>query len=188
MKEEMFSYSSTPERIEEKLYGIYAGDKNPLLRKKTKDYRGRLDNDLKTVISNLKMTRDKYGLYGLAANQCGIDVSIFVLNVNGKEMVCVNPRIIEKSDEMIIGKEGCASYPGLLVNVKRPEWLDVEFFDETGTLVSTRVEGLVARCFMHKWEHLNGVVFLDNLGTLSKYMAKKKKKKIMKKFVNNPRP
>lgn len=187
MNEERFVYNTTvPEKVEEIVLPILNG-KNPLLREIIEEYTGEFPygKEVKDFLNALKHTRRKYNIFGLAANQCGINFRGFVIGQGDYDLVCVNPLVIEESEEMKKSKEGCSSFPGNLVFIKRPKWVLVEFYDESGSLVRTKLEGLTARCFLHELEHLNGTVFLDNVGYVAKYLGKKKQKKIYKKITRN---
>ena len=130
--------------------------------------------------STLVETCKKHKGYGLSANQCGVSARVFVIGTNDFEMACINPKIINRSEETIKGDEGCLSFPGFYVKIARPSWIDVEFTDENGQVKQIRLEGLTARCFEHELDHMNGVVFTQYVGPVSIQLAKKKQAKILK--------
>ena len=133
------------------------------------------------LVKQLRMTVKKFGGIGLSANQCGVRARVFVIGAGDFNMTCINPKIIERSANLVKGDEGCLSFPGLFVKVARPEWINVEFTDETGKIVQTRLEGLTARCFEHELDHMNGVKFVEHVGSLALKMAKQKQQKLIKK-------
>jgi len=156
-------------------------DNFPLLKEVMPEYIEQLPNPIMTrLVKQLKMTRKLYGGIGLSANQCGVNTRVFVIGANDFEMVCINPKIIKRSEETIKADEGCLSFPGFYVKIARPSWIDVEFTDENGELKQTRLEGLTARCFEHELDHMNGIVFTKYVGPVAIQMAKKKQAKILK--------
>ena len=94
----------------------------------------------------------------------------------------INPKVIEYGTNEK-GKEGCLSFPGLFLNVDRPEWIVVEYTDENGTVNQTRLEGISARCFLHELDHLNGIKYTTLVKPLALKMARQKANKIVKKIV-----
>ena len=119
---------------------------------------------------------------GLAANQIGIAKRVFVMgseNIDGfpKPFAVFNPIIIESSEDTILDKEGCLSYPGLFLNIKRPTWVVVEYQDSAGNINQIRIEGYLARCFLHEFDHLEGICFVDRVSQLKLQLAMKKLRK-----------
>ena len=122
-----------------------------------------------------------YGI-GLAANQIGLAKRVFVIgsnNIEGfpKPFAVFNPKILEVSEETLIDKEGCLSYPGLWLSVKRPAVIKVEFQDSKGNTHEAALSGLIARCFQHELEHLDGICFVDKVSALKLQLAMKKLRK-----------
>jgi len=144
--------------------------------------------DATELFENLKETMIEHRGVGLSAVQCGIPLRVFVLgNWNDPDTVMsvFNPRIVDQSKEMTVEEEGCLTFPGLYVKLDRPEWVEVEFTDDTGKLVQMRLEGLTARCFQHELDHMNGIRFIDNIKPIALQMARKKQQKIMKQAIRN---
>lgn len=130
------------------------------------------------LANRMLATIHKHGGVGLAANQCGFPIRMFVIV---GAIVCINPSIVESSPEMIRDKEGCLSYPALWLPVNRPKTVKVRFYNEFGQLKEETYTGATARVFQHELDHLNGVLFTSRVGSLTLQMAKKKKQKLMKK-------
>ena len=119
---------------------------------------------------------------GLAANQIGLSKRVFVMGSNNIEgfplpFAVFNPKIIESSQELCIDQEGCLSYPGLWLNVKRPERIVVEYQTSKGDIITAEMSGLIARCFQHELDHLDGVCFVDKVSKLKLQLAMKKLRK-----------
>lgn len=126
----------------------------------------------------------KEGGLGLAANQVGLNAQIFVMRptlfANREPFEVIDPVITAVSDETEIGPEGCLSYPGLWLDVKRPTAISAKFFDRTHTERTIELYDLDARCFLHEYDHLQGITFTDRVSKLKLDRAVKKQKKRFK--------
>ena len=119
---------------------------------------------------------------GLAANQIGLNKRVFVMGSNNIEgfpapFAVFNPVIKEVSEEQVLDQEGCLSYPGLYLMVKRPAWAIAEYQDSDGNIKEIRVDGYLAKCFQHEYDHLNGVCFVDKVSQMKLNLAMKKLRK-----------
>ena len=127
----------------------------------------------------------KYGGLGLAANQLGLPYRMFVMGghpeiENGKVRCVFNPVINDFSEESVLLKEGCLSFPFLFLPIKRPKWVSVNYTDENGEEVEETLHGMPARIFQHENEHMNGYVFTDLVSKLKLERAEKAKEKMIK--------
>jgi peptide deformylase len=159
-------------------------DENLPMLKSVMPYYNVLDlpnSHMNELVARLKMTMKLYGGIGLSANQCGVQERVFVIGTDYFQMVCINPKIIAKSDEVERVKEGCLTYPGLYVTVPRHKWVEVEFFTETGEKKEIRLDGLTAQCFQHELDHMNGVTFTSLVGPVALQLARQKQQKLIKK-------
>ena len=157
------------------------GEDYPMLLTVMPEYdRGFPNPSLVTLAKRLKMTMKLYGGLGLSANQCGVFERVFVIGTEHFQIACINPKVIAKSEEVSKDNEGCLSFPALYVKVERPNWCDVEFYDETGTFKQIRMEGLTARCFLHELDHLNGIKFTDHAGPVALKLAQERQRKMIK--------
>lgn len=121
---------------------------------------------------------------GLAANQVALDAQIFVMRpLEHKEVTrpfaAINPKILEVSEEATLGKEGCLSHIGLMLNIRRPTKLVAQFLDIDEKECILEFSGIDARCFLHEFDHLQGIEFTERVSKLKLDMAKKKQKKLM---------
>lgn len=119
---------------------------------------------------------------GLAANQIGLSKRIFVMgsdNIPGfpKPFALFNPLIIESSKDQILDQEGCLSYPGLYLRIKRPSWVIAAYQDSKGTTREIKIDGYLSKCFQHELDHLNGVCFVDKVSQMKLNLAMKKIRK-----------
>jgi peptide deformylase len=158
-------------------------DSYAMLSDEIPEYSDPLPNPIMTKLTQrLKMTMKKFGGLGLSANQCGVYERVFVMGYDDNMFVCINPKVVEQSDEMIKEKEGCLSYPGMFLSVPRPKWIVAEFVNEVGQVQQMRFEGITARCFLHELDHMNGIKFVEHVGPVSIRMAREKQRKTIKKF------
>ncbi len=119
---------------------------------------------------------------GLAANQIGLTKRVFVIgskNIPGfpEPFAVFNPKIIEYSQEQTLDKEGCLSYPDLWLTLKRSEWIIAQYQDSKGNHHEVKIDGYLARCFQHEYDHLNGVCFVDKVSQMKLQLAMKKLRK-----------
>ena len=128
--------------------------------------------------------RAKNGV-GLSANQIGIGARVFSMYADVKEkdiLVCFNPKIVNQSEEEILMDEGCLSYPGLWLKVRRPEGIEVTYEDVKGELQEKAMFGLEARIFQHEYDHMEGSNFTKRVSKLKLDRAKKRLRKVQKKL------
>ena len=99
---------------------------------------------------------------GLSASQLGIMTRAFVIgnpDVPSEIIGVFNPMIVDYDEETVVYEEGCVSYPGLFIKIKRPRGIRVRYRGWDGEAGTTRYEGYTARVFQHEYDHLNGVTF-----------------------------
>ncbi len=116
---------------------------------------------------------------GLAANQINLNKRVFVMGSNNivgfpKPFALFNPKIVGASQEQVSDKEGCLSYPGLYLMVKRPKWILAEYQDVKGNLNEIKIDGYLSKCFQHEYDHLDGICFVDRVSQLKLNLAMKK--------------
>jgi len=164
------------------------GDK--ILRKKV-DKVKEVDNDTIELIANMFDTmRNAYGI-GLAANQVGVNKSIFIVDItevegyeNTKPMVLINPKIIKYSDATSLFEEGCLSIPDIRAEVKRPESITISYHDTDLNEQVLEVDKLMARVMQHEYDHLRGILFTDLIDPELQKQFKKPLNKIKKRKVD----
>ena len=96
------------------------------------------------------------GGVGLSANQVGLDMRVFVMGLGETKIAVFNPIIIRYSKIEESFNEGCLSYPGIMLSIKRPTKITATYQDETGNIVEQEFNGLTARIFQHEYDHMNG--------------------------------
>jgi len=126
------------------------------------------------------------GGVGLSANQVGLDMRVFVMGLGETKIAVFNPEIIEYSDTEELFNEGCLSYPGIVLGIKRPTKIKAKYQNETGQIIEQEFNGLTARIFQHEYDHMNGTDYTDRVSKFKLDYAKKKfenkRKKIIKKY------
>ncbi|MEA2482010.1 MAG: peptide deformylase [Thermoleophilaceae bacterium] len=119
---------------------------------------------------------------GLAATQLGELVRIVAVDVTGHrkttvgngEFVMLNPVLVE-AEGGEVGREGCLSLPDLTANVRRATRIVVEGTTPAGEPLTIRTEGFEARCLLHELDHLDGILFLDRVDSLTADVFRRKK-------------
>lgn len=158
------------------------GEGFEMLYKSIPEYTDVLPNPLMNkLVQRLKLTMKLYSGIGLSANQCGVYQRVFVIGHEDYQLICINPKVTQVSEQIEKSNEGCLSYPGLFVKIERPLAINVEFTTETGENKQLKLEGLTARCFMHELEHMNGRSFIQHVKPVALSVARDKQKKRIKK-------
>ena len=114
---------------------------------------------------------------GLAATQVDVHERVIVIDVSdahNEPIVLINPELVEKSDEMVLGDEGCLSVPEIYDKVPRHARVTVRSLDRDGTSRDIAAEGLLAVCVQHEMDHLLGKVFVDYLSPLKRNRIRSK--------------
>jgi peptide deformylase len=119
---------------------------------------------------------------GLAAPQVGVPLRLFVCDISvGRNpadlMAFINPEFVER-DGMQLEEEGCLSAPGFNATVARPSRAILTGRDRTGEERTVEATGLLARCFQHEMDHLEGTLFIDRLRGLQKDLIVRKIRKL----------
>ena len=119
---------------------------------------------------------------GLAAPQIGVPLRIFIADLSvGRDaaalMTFINPEFVER-DGMQLEEEGCLSVPGFNATVARPSRAVLKGLDRTGKEQVVEATGLLARCFQHEMDHLEGTLFIDRLRGLQKDLILRKVRKL----------
>ena len=118
---------------------------------------------------------------GLSASQVGIDKQLFVMgNSRENSSLCINPKILQHTKDTVVDIEGCLSFPDVFVQVKRPKEVLVEYTDENLEQRRQHLKEYSARCFLHEYDHLQGITYKDRATRLAWKIAAKKAYKIQK--------
>ena len=127
----------------------------------------RVDAELKRIAARMfDLMYDAKGI-GLAANQVGLPLRMFVMNLAGKrgegeELVVINP-VLSKPRGTEAMEEGCLSLPGIYHEVTRPRQITIDAYSLTGDPIRGELDGMLSRCVQHEYDHLEGVLFYDRV-------------------------
>lgn len=155
---------------------------DPRLREETRPVEV-FDDALATLVRDLTDTMFALEGAGIAAIQVGRLERVFLIDgrVAGRDddvpVAFVNPEIVETGKGVSIGEEGCLSFPGVFVEVKRPKWVKVRAQDVTGQWFEIEGDGLLGRALQHEHDHLTGRLLVDMVGMVKKEMIKRKMKR-----------
>lgn len=134
-------------------------DKDPALHKVCKPVE-KFDRRLHKLLDDMAETLEDAEGVGLAAPQVGILRRVVVVDTGEKILELVNPTMLETSGEQT-GAEGCLSVPGKYGLVKRPNFARVRAQDRDGNWFEAEGEELIARCFCHELDHLDGIMYTE---------------------------
>ena len=118
---------------------------------------------------------------GLSANQIGLDAKVFVMgdSVENSTM-CINPTVLQYTEDTVVDVEGCLSFPNVFVKIKRPKEILAKYWNEKLEECVVKIEGYSAKCYLHELDHLLGITFKDRASKLKWDMAQKKARKLEK--------
>ena len=143
-------------------------DGDEILRKKSRVVEV-IDDKIRELLEDMVDTMHKYNGVGLSAVQVGILKRLVVIDLYDDKgpIKLVNPVIINTKGEQEV-EEGCLSFPNQYAKIIRPEEVIVEALDENGNPVKIKAKGLLAQAICHEVDHLEGILFVDNMipGTL----------------------
>jgi peptide deformylase len=121
-----------------------------------------------------------YDGIGLAANQVGIKARMFVMGYRKNPesaQAFFNPMVVANINDIEDLEEGCLSFPGVYVNIKRPKKILARWQNSKGEWQESEFDGYNCKCFLHELDHLEGIVFQDRVSSLKWALAVKKSKK-----------
>ena len=148
-----------------KLTIIKAG--NPELKEQAKPVKA-ITKRIKKLLDDMAETMYAAEGVGLAAPQVNESIQVIVLDDGNGLIELINPEILDHSEELVDGMEGCLSVPGYYGHVQRYEWVKVKALNRRNKVVYYRPEGFLARIFQHEIDHLHGVLFIEKAEDLRK--------------------
>ena len=127
------------------------------------DFASKSKKDIEALIKEMRATMEAANGIGLAANQIGVGLRVFVAKVDNKFYAIFNPEII-KSEELIrVDGEGCLSVPERFGTLKRYNKVVLKGYDRNGKVLKIKAWNLLAWVFQHEIDHLDGKLFIDRL-------------------------
>lgn len=127
------------------------------------DFKKSTPKEIRELIKKMREAMEKANGIGLAANQIGLDMRVFVAQVEGKFYAVFNPEITKISKETEAAIEGCLSVPHVMDEVIRSYRITLKGLDKAGKKITIRAWGYLARVLQHEVDHLNGKLFIDHL-------------------------
>ena len=118
------------------------------------------DAKLHKLLDDMAETLEKAQGVGLAAPQVGILRRVVIVDTGDEILELINPTMVETDGEQV-GAEGCLSVPGRYGLVKRPYYAKVRAQDRDGNWYEAEGEELIARCFCHELDHLDGIIYTE---------------------------
>lgn len=165
----------------------------PVLRKVAVDITPEYPN-LKKLIDDMFETMYNADGVGLAAPQIGLDIRLFVIDLEPLaeddpkyadfKKVFINPKIVEYTGDIVKMDEGCLSIPGINEAVEREETIRIQYLDENFVSHDEVYSDFFARCIQHEYDHIEGKLFIDKISGIRKQMIKNKLNSMIKGRVN----
>lgn len=131
---------------------------NQILKEKTEPIK-KINKDIKDLINLMKKVMKKNKGIGLAANQIGKNLSLFIAEDKNRIITFINPKIVKFIGKEIIVEEGCLSLPKLWGYLKRYPEIIIEYQDIWNKNKKLKAKGLLAQIIQHEMDHLNGQLF-----------------------------
>ncbi len=144
---------------------------NPILRKKCKPVNDPLS--IESIIDDMFDSMYEAEGIGLAANQVGLDMNLFIIDVTHTDEaedthIFINGAIIATDGDDKVFQEGCLSMPGIALDVIRPEKVTLKYQGIDGEWHENEFDGLLGRAIQHEMDHLNGTFIIDRVGEVEK--------------------
>jgi peptide deformylase len=140
---------------------------DPVLRQKARKVPA-IDGSIQRLIDDMIETMQESNGVGLAAPQVGVSLRVAVLQMPEEEpFSIINPDIVKRSGEREV-VEGCLSVPGYQGEVKRSVTVTVKGLDREGQRMRIKADGLLAQALEHEIDHLDGILYVDRIGSEGK--------------------
>jgi peptide deformylase len=150
------------------IWSISDKKENTVLRKKAVpfDFSKHNRKQIEELIREMRSMMKRAHGVGLAANQVGLNFSMFVAQIpksnGGTEFYAIfNPKIESLGGKKMLREEGCLSVPGVFGKVERYEQVEISYQDKRGKPLKLKTKGLLAHIIQHETDHLTGTVFVD---------------------------
>lgn len=146
----------------------------------------KVDDQVKCLLDEMLSLMRVSGGTGLAGNQAGLDLSLIVIEVENRIFKLANPEIIKREGSVSFD-EGCLSFPGLELEIKRNKKVWISALDHEGKPIKIEAEGFLAVIFQHEIDHIEGIAFVDKVSFWNRVKAYPKLRKIIQKTKNELR-
>jgi len=159
---------------------------DPALRKRAYLVK-EITSEQRDILSKMAQLMYENSGVGLAAPQIGINASMIVADIGTGLYKLINPRIIKREGSQV-QEEGCLSFPGVCIKVKRAKKILVQAQDEFAKPVTIEAEGLLASVFQHEIDHLKGRLIVDYASFFQRLKIRKKLEELKKRSKNEKLP
>lgn len=173
---------------------------DPILKQRAKEI-DRSSKDFEILLKNMWETMYAANGVGLAAPQVGKSLRLFIVDgspfsaeaslteqekneLKVFKKVFINPKILQKSDDLENFNEGCLSIPDVRGDVIRPTSIKIKYQNQHFKEITEHISGLPSRIVQHEYDHLEGILFTDKLSALKKKLLKNKLLKISRGNIN----
>ena len=173
---------------------------DPILKQRAKEINSS-SKDFEILLKNMWETMYAANGVGLAAPQVGKSLRLFIVDgspfsveasltedekneLKGFKKVFINPKILQKSDDLENFNEGCLSIPDVRGDVARPTTIKIKYQNQYFKEITEHISGLPSRIVQHEYDHLEGILFTDKLSALKKKLLKNKLLKISRGNIN----
>ena len=173
---------------------------DPILKQRAKEISSS-SKDLEILLKNMWETMYAANGVGLAAPQVGKSLRLYIVDgspfsveasltedekneLKGFKKVFINPKILQKSDDLENFNEGCLSIPDVRGDVTRPTTIKIKYQNQYFKEITEHISGLPSRIVQHEYDHLEGILFTDKLSALKKKLLKNKLLKISRGNIN----
>ena len=173
---------------------------DPILKQRAKEISSS-SKDFEILLKNMWETMYAANGVGLAAPQVGKSLRLFIVDgspfsveasltedekneLKGFKKVFINPKILQKSDDLENFNEGCLSIPDVRGDVTRPTTIKIKYQNQYFKEITEHISGLQSRIVQHEYDHLEGILFTDKLSALKKKLLKNKLLKISRGNIN----
>jgi peptide deformylase len=136
---------------------------DPRLKKKTREIENPKDPLIQELIFDMLETMKENNGMGLAAPQVGKSLRLCVIRFERKTYILINPKIKSKSWGKEIAEEGCLSFPGQFIPIKRSKKVKVAAQNKSGKEITLEAQGLLARALQHEIDHLDGILYIERI-------------------------
>jgi peptide deformylase len=138
----------------------------------------------KLIADMTELMLNKNGI-GLSACQVGLPYGVFIMGTDEDSVIPIfNPRIVNYGTETEISEEGCLTFPGLYIKMKRSKEIRARYQTPAGETLTSKFTGMTARIFQHEYDHINGVLYTRKAHRFHLDAAKKNRKMMMKELSN----
>ena len=173
---------------------------DPILKQRAKEISSS-SKDFEILLKNMWETMYAANGVGLAAPQVGKSLRLFIVDgspfsveasqteyekneLKSFKKVFINPKILQKSDDLENFNEGCLSIPDVRGDVTRPTTIKIKYQNQYFKEITEHISGLPSRIVQHEYDHLEGILFTDKLSALKKKLLKNKLLKISRGNIN----